>query len=147
MRFMVMVKQNEESEAGKLPSRELMAKMAKFNDDLVKAGVLLSGEGLMPSSKGAKVRFEGKKRTVIDGPFSEAKELIGGFWIWQVKDRDEAIEWAKRIPFEGNGEEVEIRKIGEPEDYAPEATPKMVEKEKKLFAELEKKRKDAKKSK
>src|SRR5207248_3188246 len=108
MRFMVIVKASEESEAGVLPSTELLAAMGKYNEELVKAGVMLTAEGLHPSSKGARVRFEGTKRTVIDGPFAETKELIAGFWLWQVKSKEEAIEWLKRAPFDG-GTEVEIR--------------------------------------
>lgn len=122
MRVMVIIKGNEESEAGKLPSEELFREMGKFNDELVKAGVMLAGEGLTPSSKGKRVRFEGKtKKTVIDGPFAETKELIAGFWIWKVKSMDEAIEWVKRIPNtdakEGNVAEIEIRPIAELEDF------------------------------
>src|ERR671924_451538 len=118
MRFMVIVKADKESEAGKLPSPEIFAAMSKYNEELVKAGVMLAGEGLHPSSKGARVRFEGKKRTVIDGPFAETKELIAGFWLWQVKSKEEAIEWLKRAPFDG-GTEVEIRQVFETEDLAP----------------------------
>ena len=118
MRFMVIVKASKESEAGVLPSRELLAEMGKFNEDLVKAGVMLAAEGLHASSKGARVRFEGKKRTLIDGPFAETKELIAGFWLWQVKSKEEAIEWLKRAPFDG-GTEVEIRQVFEPQDFAP----------------------------
>src|SRR5256886_8241929 len=116
MRFMVIVKANKESEAGVLPSTEMLAEMGKFNEELVKAGVMLAGEGLRPSSKGARVRFEGKKKTVIDGPFTETKELVAGFWLWQVRSMDEAIEWLKRAPFDG-GTEVEIRQIHEAEDF------------------------------
>src|SRR5216117_321386 len=116
MRFMVMVKANKDSEAGVLPDKQILTEMGKFNEDLVKAGVMLAGEGLQASSKGARVRFEGpSKRTVIDGPFTEAKELVAGFWLWQVKSRDEAIEWLKRAPF-GGGTEVEIRQVFEAED-------------------------------
>jgi hypothetical protein len=116
MRFMVLVKANEDSEAGVLPSEELLAEMGKFNEELAKAGVLLAAEGLQPSSKGVRVRFAGGKKTVIDGPFAETKELIAGFWLWQVKSLDEAIEWLKRAPFDET--EVEIRQVFEAEDFA-----------------------------
>ena len=118
MRVMVIVKASKDSEAGVLPSQELLTDMGKFNEELVKAGVMLAGEGLQPSSKGVRVRFEGKKRTVTDGPFAETKELIAGFWLWQVKSREEAIEWLKRAPFDG-GTEVEIRQVYETADFAP----------------------------
>ena len=121
MRFMVIVKANKESEAGVLPSEKMLADMGKFNEELVKAGVMLAGEGLHPSSKGARVRFSGAKRTVIDGPFAETKELVAGFWIWQVKSKEEAIEWLKRAPFDQT--EVEIRQIFELEDFGPALTP------------------------
>ena len=117
MRVMVLVKANEESEAGVLPSGELLTEMGKFNEELVKAGVMLAGEGLRPSSKGVRIRFSGGKRTVVDGPFAETKELIAGFWLWEVKSLDEAIEWLKRAPFEDT--EVEIRQVFETEDFAP----------------------------
>jgi hypothetical protein len=123
---MVIVKASKESEAGVLPSRELLAEMGKFNEDLVKAGVMLAAEGLHASSKGARVRFEGKKRTLIDGPFAETKELIAGFWLWQVKSKEEAIEWLKRAPFDG-GTEVEIRQVFEPADFGAELTPELRE--------------------
>jgi hypothetical protein len=116
MRVMVLVKANEESEAGVLPSGELLTEMGKFNEELVKAGVMLAGEGLQPSSKGVRVQFSGGKRTVVDGPFAETKELIAGFWLWEVKSLDEAIEWLKRAPFEDT--EVEIRQVFETEDFA-----------------------------
>lgn len=115
MRFMVIVKANNDSEAGVLPSKELITEMGKFNQELAKAGVLLAAEGLQASSKGARVKFSGTKRTVIDGPFAETKELIAGFWLWKVKSKEEAIEWLKRAPFDG-GTEVEIRQVFEPED-------------------------------
>jgi hypothetical protein len=118
MRFMVIVKASPESEAGVLPPPELFAEMHKFNEQLVQAGVMLAGEGLHPSSKGARVRFNGKERAVTDGPFAETKELIAGYWMWKVKSKDEAIEWLKRAPFDG-GTEVEIRQVFEPEDFAP----------------------------
>jgi hypothetical protein len=117
MKFMVIVKASKESEAGVLPSRELLAEMGKFNEELVKAGVMLAAEGLQASSKGARVKFAGGKRTVIDGPFAETKELIAGFWLWQVRSKEEAIEWLKRAPFEET--EVEIRQVFEPADFAP----------------------------
>ena len=118
MRFMVIVKASRESEAGILPSKEILEKMGKFNQELVKAGVMLAGEGLQASSKGARVKFSGDKRIVTDGPFTETKELIAGFWLWKVKSKDEAIEWLKRAPFDGDTE-VEIRRVFEPEDFAP----------------------------
>jgi hypothetical protein len=118
MRFMVMVKANEDSEAGVLPSKELLTEMGRYNEELVKAGVMLAGEGLQPSSKGARVRFSGKERTVIDGPFAETKELIAGFWLIQVKSIDEAIEWVKRCPNPMDGEsEIEIRQVFEADDF------------------------------
>ena len=118
MRFMVMVRATRDSEAGVMPDEKLLTEMGKFNDELVKAGIMLAGEGLQPSSKGTRVRFSGSKRTVIDGPFAETKELIAGFWLWQVKSKEEAIEWLKRAPFDG-GTEVEIRQVFEPQDFAP----------------------------
>src|SRR6202162_121790 len=117
MRFMVMVKATKDSEAGVLPDEKILAEMGKFNEELVKAGVMLAGEGLQASSKGARVRFSGGKKTVIDGPFAEAKELIAGFWLWQVRSKEEAIEWLKRAPFQD--EEVEIRQVFEAADFAP----------------------------
>ena len=133
MRFMVLVKASEESEAGVMPSEELLAEMGKYNEELVKAGVMLAGEGLHPSSKGARVRFSGSQRTVIDGPFTESKELIAGFWLWQVKSKEEAIEWLKRAPFEET--EVEIRQVFEPEDFGPALTPELREQEERLRAQ------------
>src|SRR5690349_14318447 len=121
MRVMVLIKANADSEAGVMPSEELLAAMGKYNEELVKAGVMLAGEGLHPSSKGKRVRFSGDKRMVIDGPFAETKELIAGFWLWQVKSMDEAVEWLKRCPNEMNTEEdVEIRPVFEAEDFGPE---------------------------
>ena len=117
MRFMVIVKANKDSEAGALPDKKILTEMGKFNEELAKAGVMLAGEGLHPSSKGVRVRFDGTKRTVIDGPFAETKELIAGFWLWQVKSKEEAIEWLKRAPFEDT--EVEIRQVFETQDFAP----------------------------
>jgi hypothetical protein len=116
MRFMVLVKANKDSEAGVLPDEKILAEMGKYNEELVKAGVMLAGDGLQPSSKGARVRFEGKKRTVIDGPFSETKELVAGYWIWQCRSKEEAIEWLKRAPFD-EGAEVEIRQVYELSDF------------------------------
>jgi len=135
MRFMVIVKASEESEAGVLPDEKVLAEMGKFNEELVKAGVMLAGEGLQPSSKGARVRFSGGKQTVIDGPFSETKELIAGFWLWQVKSREEAIEWLKRAPFDG-GTEVEIRQVFEAEDFGANLTPELREQEERLRAQM-----------
>lgn len=137
MRFIVMVKATAESEAGVLPSKELLAEMGKFNEELVKAGVMLEGEGLQPSSKGARIRFSGSKRTVIDGPFAESKELVAGFWMWQVRSKDEAIEWAKRCPNPTGAEgELEIRQIFEAEDFGVEFTPELREQEERLRAHL-----------
>jgi hypothetical protein len=133
MRVMVLVKADKNSEAGVLPSQELLAKMGKFNEELVKAGVLLAAEGLQASSKGARVKFSGGKRTVIDGPFAETKELIAGFWIWKVKSKEEAIEWLKRAPFEDT--EVEIRQVFEAEDFGPKFTPELREQEDRVRAQ------------
>jgi hypothetical protein len=139
MRFIVIVKANKDSEAGVMPSKEMHTEMGKYNEELVKAGVMLAGEGLHPSSKGARVRFSGDKRTVIDGPFAETKELIAGYWMWQVKSREEAIEWLKRAPFDG-GAEVEIRQVFEAEDFGPEFTPELREQEEKLRAQMDAKK-------
>ncbi|HJT78436.1 MAG TPA: YciI family protein [Gemmataceae bacterium] len=137
MRFMVIVKANKDSEAGVLPSREILEKMGKYNEELVKAGVLLAAEGLHPSSRGARVKFAGGQRTVTDGPFAETKELIAGFWLWQVKSKEEAVEWLKRAPFDG-GTEVEIRQVFEPEDFAPsDPTGELREQERRLRARTE----------
>jgi hypothetical protein len=130
MRFMVMVKANQDSEAGVMPSETLLAEMGKFNEELVKAGVLLAAEGLQPTSRGARVKFSGSKRSVIDGPFAESKELIAGFWLWQVKSMEEAIEWVKRCPNPFPGEsEIEIRQVFEAEDFGAEFTPELREQE------------------
>jgi hypothetical protein len=137
MRVMVIVKASPESEAGVLPSTEMLKAMGNYNEELVKAGVMLAGEGLLDSSKGARVRFDGKKRTVIDGPFSETKELIAGFWLWQVKSREEAIEWLKRAPFQEG--EVEIRRVSESEDFGENLTPELREQEDRLRAATAKK--------
>jgi hypothetical protein len=134
MRFMVIVKADKNSEAGVLPDTKLLADMGKFNEELTKAGVMLAGEGLQPSSKGARVRFSGGKKTVIDGPFAETKELVAGFWLWQVKSKEEAIEWLKRAPFEGT--EVEIRQVFEAEDFGAEFTPELREQEERLRAKI-----------
>ena len=140
MRFMVIVKANKESEAGVLPSQEILERMGKFNEELVKAGVMLAGEGLQASSKGARVKFSGDKRMVTDGPFAETKELIAGFWMWKVKSKEEAIEWLKRAPFDG-GEEVEIRQVFETEDFAPsDPTGELRAAEEKLRAKVEEKK-------
>jgi hypothetical protein len=138
MRFMVMVKATKESEAGVMPSAELLEAMGKYNEELVKAGVMLAGEGLQPSSKGARVRFAGKTRTVVDGPFAETKELVAGFWLWQVRSLEEAIEWARRCPnpFEGGESELEIRQVFEAEDFGAEFTPELREQEARLRAEI-----------
>jgi len=134
---MVMVKANKDSEAGALPDEKLLAEMGNFNEQLVKAGVLLAAEGLHPSSKGARVRFSGAKRTVIDGPFAETKELVAGFWLWQVKSREEAIEWVKRCPNPFPGEsEIEIRQVYEAEDFGAEFTPELRAQEERLRAEV-----------
>jgi hypothetical protein len=130
MRVMVIVKANEQSEAGVLPDQKILSDMTKFNEELVKAGVMLAGEGLQASSKGARVRFEGGKRTVIDGPFSETKELIAGFWLWQVRSMDEAIEWLKRAPFQEG--EVEIRQVFESEDFGENFSPELRAREERL---------------
>ena len=134
MRFMVIVKADKNSEAGALPDTKLLADMGKFNEELTKAGVMLAGEGLQPSSKGARVRFSGGKKTVIDGPFAETKELVAGFWLWQVKSKEEAIEWLKRAPFEGT--EVEIRQVFEAEDFGAEFTPELREQEERLRSKI-----------
>ena len=135
MRVMVLVKANADSEAGVMPSEAMLTAMGKFNEELVKAGVMLAGEGLHPTSKAARVRFSGSQRTVIDGPFSETKELVAGFWLWQVKSLDEAIEWVKRAPFE-EGDEIEIRPVFEAEDFGAEFTPELREQEERLRAEV-----------
>jgi len=131
MRCMVIVKADNNSEAGVMPSQKLLTEMGNFNEQLVKAGVLLAAEGLQPSSKGKRVRFSGANRTVIDGPFTEAKELIAGFWLWQVRSMEEALEWLKRAPFDG-GAEVEIRQVFEAEDFGAELTPELREQEERL---------------
>jgi len=138
MRFMVLVKGNGDSEAGVMPSEELLAAMGQYNEEMVKAGVMLAGEGLHPSSKGARVKFSGDERTVTDGPFAEAKELIAGYWLIQVKSRDEAIEWVKRCPNPMDGEsEIEIRQVFEAEDFGDEFTPELREQEDRIRARAE----------
>jgi hypothetical protein len=135
MRFMLIVKATKDSEAGVLPSEQMLAEMGRYNEELVKAGVMLAGEGLHPSSRGARVRFSGKKRTVIDGPFSETKELIAGFWLIQVKSKEEAIEWVKRCPnpFEEGESEIEIRQVFEAEDFGENFTPELREQERRVL--------------
>ena len=138
MRFMVMVKATEESEAGQMPGQEMLAAMGRYNEELVKAGVMVAGEGLQPSSKGARVRFEGTSRRVIDGPFAETKELVAGFWIFQVKSLDEAVEWVKRCPNPMSGpSEIEIRQIFEADDFGEEYTPELRERDARLRAAIE----------
>lgn len=139
MRVMVIVKANKESEAGVLPSTEILQKMGKFNEELVKNGVMLAGEGLQASSKGKRVKFDGEKRTVTDGPFAETKELIAGFWLWQVRSMDEAVEWLKRAPFDG-GTEIEVRRVFEAEDFGANATPEIMERDQKLRSDVAQKK-------
>src|SRR5437016_7959318 len=136
MRFMVIVKADKKSEAGILPDQKLLAEMGKFNEELAKAGVMLAGEGLQASSKGARVKFDGSKRIVTDGPFAETKELIAGFWLWKVKSKEEAIEWLKRAPF-GGGAEVEIRQVFEAEDFGPALTPEVRAQEERMRTQLD----------
>ena len=137
MRFLVMVKASADSEAGKMPSTELLTAMGKYNEELVKAGVMLAAEGLQPSSKGARIKFSGSKRSVIDGPFAETKELIAGFWLWQCRSREEAIEWAKRCPNPtGEDGELEIRQVFEADDFGAEFTPELREQERRLGAQM-----------
>ena len=146
MRFMIVVKASKDSEAGVMPSEQLLAEMGKYNEELVKAGVMLAGEGLHPSSKGARVKFSGAKRTVIDGPFTETKELIAGFWLWQVKSKEDAIEWVKRCPnpMPGTEAEIEIRQVFEADDFGAEFTPELREQEERLRAQAEQLAKPAK---
>ncbi len=145
MRFMILVKATKDSEAGMLPDEKLLTEMGKYNEELTNAGILLAGEGLQPSSKGARVRFSGNKRTVIDGPFAETKELIAGFWLWQVKSKEEAIEWVKRCPnpFPDTDSEIEIRQVFEAEDFGAEFTPELREQEERLRARSEQLKKAA----
>jgi hypothetical protein len=138
MRFMVMVKADKNTEAGALPDEKLLTEMGKFNEELAKAGVLLAGEGLHPSSKGVRVHFSGAKRTVIDGPFAETKELVAGYWLWKVKSKEEAIEWVKRCPNPTGAEaEIEIRQVFEADDFGPAFTPELREQEARLRAQTE----------
>jgi hypothetical protein len=139
MRVMVIVKANTESEAGQMPSEKMLADMGAFNEQLVKAGIMLAGEGLHPSSKGKRVRFSGANRTVVDGPFAETKELIAGFWLWRVKSMEDAVDWLKRAPFDG-GAELEIRPIFEADDFGKELTPELRAQEERLRAEIAAKR-------
>ena len=139
MRFMIIVKASTESEAGAMPSEKLLADMGRFNEELVNAGVLLAADGLHPTSKGARVKFSGSKRTVVDGPFTETKELIAGFWLWKVKSKEEAIEWVKRCPNPHNGDsEIEIRQVFEAEDFGAEFTPELREQEERARAQAAK---------
>jgi hypothetical protein len=146
MRFMIMVKATKNSEAGVMPSQELLAAMMKYNEELIKAGVMLAGEGLQPSSKGARIKFSGSKRTVTDGPFTETKELVAGFWLWQCKSKEEAIEWVKRCPnpMPGEESEIEIRQVFEADDFGAEFTPALREQEERLRAKSEQLNKAAK---
>jgi len=139
MRVMVIVKANKDSESGVLPDKKMLTEMGKFNEELVKAGIMMAGEGLQASSKGKRVRFSGTKRTVIDGPFAETKELIAGFWMWKVKSMDEAVDWLKRAPFE-DGAEVEIRQVFEAEDFGAEFTPELREQEERLRKQIAQKK-------
>jgi len=142
MRVVVFVKANQDTEAGVMPSEQLLAEMGKYNEELVKAGIMLDGQGLHPSSKGARIKFSGPKRTVVDGPFTETKELIAGYWIWQVRSMDEAIEWAKRCPNPTGADSVlEIRPIFEAEDFGAEFTPELREQEARIRSEMEKQKK------
>ncbi|ALI00589.1 YciI family protein [Pseudomonas sp. FW306-02-F02-AA] len=137
MRFMIIIKASKDSEAGVMPTQELLTAMGNYNEELVKAGILLGGEGLHPSSKGSRVRFSGEKRTVIDGPFAETKELIAGYWLWQVKSKQEAIDWVKRCPnpMPGTEAEIEIRQVFEAEDFGAEFTPELREQEERVWAQ------------
>lgn len=135
MRFMVLVKANEESEAGVMPSTEVLAAMGKYNEELVKAGVMLAGEGLHPTSKGVRVKFSGDERTVTEGPFAETKELLAGFWLWECKSKEDAIQWLKRAPFDG-GTEIELRQVFAAEDFGAEFTPELREQEERLRVEM-----------
>ena len=139
MRFMIIIKASQDSEAGNMPSQALLTAMGNYNEELLKAGILLAGEGLQPSSKGARVRFSGETRTVIDGPFAETKELIAGFWLWQVKSKQEAVEWVKRCPnpMPGTEAEIEIRQVFEMEDFGEEFTPELREQEARVWAEAQ----------
>src|ERR1700744_1646254 len=136
MKFMILVKATKDSESGALPDEKLLTEVGKYNEELVKAGIMLAGEGLQPSSKGARVQFSGTKRTVMDGPFAETKELVAGFWLWQVKSKEEAIEWGKSCPNSITGDsEIEIRQVFEPDDFGPALTPELREQEERLRAQ------------
>ena len=135
MRVMVIVKASADSEAGRMPDTELLTEMGRFNEALVKAGIMLAGEGLHPSSRGVRVRFDGRQRTVVDGPFGETKELVAGFWLWQVRSLDEAIEWIKRAPFDG-GPEIELRPVFDADDFGDALTPELREQEARLAAQI-----------
>lgn len=137
MRFIVVVKADKNSEAGVMPTKEMLTQMGTYNEELVKAGIMLAGEGLQPSSKGVRIKFSGDRRTVTEGPFPETNQLIAGFWLWQVKSKEEAIEWLKRAPFDG-GTEIELRQIFELDDFGPELTPELRQRESRLRAEAEK---------
>jgi hypothetical protein len=139
MRVMVFVPGDKSSEAGTMPSQELVGKMMKFNEELVKAGVMLAGDGLLPTSKAKRVRFSGAQRTVVDGPFAETKEIVAGYWIWQVRSMEEAVEWIKRAPFDG-GVEITLRPVMDPDDFGKELTPELRAKEEQLRAEVERRR-------
>ena len=143
MRFMIIIKADKNSEGGALPDKKILTEMGKFNEQLVKAGVMLAGEGLHPSSKGARVKFADGKQTVTDGPFTETKELIAGFWLWRVKSKEEAIEWLKRAPF-GGGAEIEVRQVFETEDFGAEMTPELRAQEERVRAQSEQLNKTAK---
>jgi hypothetical protein len=146
MRFMILIKATKDTEAGVMPSEQLLTDMGKFNEELVKAGIMLAGEGLQPSSKGARVKFSGEKRIVTDGPFTETKELIAGFWLWRCKDKQEAIDWVKRCPnpMPSQESEIEIRQVFEAEDFGAEFTPELREQEKRVWAQAEQLAKEAK---
>ncbi len=135
MRFMVIVKANKDSEAGVMPPADLLDKMGKYNEELVKAGIMLAGDGLHPTSRGKRVRFSGTARTVIDGPFPETKELVAGYWLWQAQSMDEALEWLKKAPFDG-GTEIELRQVFEPEDFGPALAPEIRARDERLRAEI-----------
>ena len=141
MRVMVLVPADENSEAGVMPDEQLLTEMGNFNEELVKAGVMLAGEGLHPTSKAVRVRFDGGEQTVIDGPFTESKELVAGYWLWQVRDMDEAVEWIKRAPF-GGGTQIELRPVFEAEDFGEELTPELREQEERLRREIEQRAKN-----
>lgn len=136
MRFMVFVPGNADTEAGVMPSTEQLEEMTQYNEELVKAGVMLAGDGLHPTAKGARVRFDGSERTVVDGPFTEAKEIVAGYWIWECASREEAIEWLKRAPFDG-GTEIELRQVFDPEDFGEAYTPELAEREERMRQEVE----------